>query len=913
MFDLFLNPWAMTAGTLLISSPIIIHLINRMRFRRIRWAAMEFLLKSQKKNRRRVIIEQMILLLLRILLVLLAGLLLARFLGSVTGTQQTTRHVVLLDDTLSLSDMHRADGREVSAFSHAKRVVQDLAAFATEATSPQSLTLLRLSDLANPRSIDRLNTATLNELRQYLADIEVSPLHIDMVQGLRAAEAILNDAREERRLLHIVSDFRSADWTGASAEALRLHFEQFRNMKVDCHLIDVAEPVRGENQRTVVSHENLAIVDLVPETRVAARFMPVEFSVGVANYSNAERKNVRVTVRVQGQERSEGSFTLSSVPAGSVTAGTFLIAFDQLGPNHVSVNLEPEEAGLALDNIRHTVVEVREKVPLLIIEGDARSHGTPESDGYFLQQLFSESTRGFEVMSRSPNDLERLDLEQFPSIFLLNVGRLNEKAVAALERYVHQGGGLAFFLGNEVKPDFYEKLYADGKGIFPVPLADRATEPPPDDVKLERLLGNPSPKLYPRNLTHPVLTRIYRDEKTRSPSRENNKYLYFASIDRWWPIRRQAWNVQPGEVEEILTLPNTKQVGDYADQVNRLLRSLPIRDEKYARFRSRLEEYQRQIQNLLLVGGELYKLVQLIDAFLSDTGEANTPSRPNLQEFWQAREQVDLREQMTRLLETVRFGDPFLVAKTVGAGRVLAYLSTADTDWNDLPSGPSRVYWVMLMVEMQKYLAANTSESNRLLGQSVVLEWDPAKYEASVQRFFPPKVDFLKGGLMKYEPIDAGKQQATPRGDRLALVFDEARTPGVYELVFSRKDAPGESVVPRNPAAPAVTATETRAIAFNVDALAESDLRRASLDELAAVVGESLRLHTPGDAALEKTLKDKKSDLSESPWFYLVFLLVLLVEQAMAVRLSYHTVSRDSPPAVGTAAVPTPAREAVGV
>ena len=72
----------MIVGGALISSPIIIHLINRMRYKRIRWAAMEFLLKSQKRNRRRLIIEQMILLLLRILLVLLAGLLLARFLGS---------------------------------------------------------------------------------------------------------------------------------------------------------------------------------------------------------------------------------------------------------------------------------------------------------------------------------------------------------------------------------------------------------------------------------------------------------------------------------------------------------------------------------------------------------------------------------------------------------------------------------------------------------------------------------------------------------------------------------------------------------------------------------------------------------------------------------------------------------------
>src|SRR5712691_5806622 len=102
----FLNPFAMVVGGALVSAPILIHLINRMRFKRIRWAAMEFLLKSQKRNRRRLIIEQLILLLLRCLLVLLAAFLVARFVGPALGLTPTssTTHVVVLDDTVSMTD-----------------------------------------------------------------------------------------------------------------------------------------------------------------------------------------------------------------------------------------------------------------------------------------------------------------------------------------------------------------------------------------------------------------------------------------------------------------------------------------------------------------------------------------------------------------------------------------------------------------------------------------------------------------------------------------------------------------------------------------------------------------------------------------------------------------------------------------
>src|SRR5882672_6660 len=107
--EFFLHPWYMIAGGALVSAPILIHLINRMRFKRIRWAAMEFLLKSQKRNRRRLIIEQLILLLLRILLVLLIGLLLARFLSATFALNRpnSTQHVVLLDDTPSMGDFWR--------------------------------------------------------------------------------------------------------------------------------------------------------------------------------------------------------------------------------------------------------------------------------------------------------------------------------------------------------------------------------------------------------------------------------------------------------------------------------------------------------------------------------------------------------------------------------------------------------------------------------------------------------------------------------------------------------------------------------------------------------------------------------------------------------------------------------------
>src|SRR3954453_12886071 len=115
MVDWFLNPGFLAVAAALISVPIIIHLINRMRYKRVRWAAMEFLLKAQKKSRRRLIIEQLILLMLRCLLVALTALLVLRYLDigldQLFGAKKDNLHIIVLDDTLSMNDRHKdADG-----------------------------------------------------------------------------------------------------------------------------------------------------------------------------------------------------------------------------------------------------------------------------------------------------------------------------------------------------------------------------------------------------------------------------------------------------------------------------------------------------------------------------------------------------------------------------------------------------------------------------------------------------------------------------------------------------------------------------------------------------------------------------------------------------------------------------------
>ena len=132
-------------GMCFLAVPVLIHLINMLRHRRVEWAAMEFLLLSMKKHRTWIILKQLLLLLLRMAAVALIVLALAqpllpdRWGGFLTAPP--THHVVLLDDSFSMSE----NLGSLTAFDRAKDAIKRLGKSAAQLRGPQSFTLLRLS------------------------------------------------------------------------------------------------------------------------------------------------------------------------------------------------------------------------------------------------------------------------------------------------------------------------------------------------------------------------------------------------------------------------------------------------------------------------------------------------------------------------------------------------------------------------------------------------------------------------------------------------------------------------------------------------------------------------------------------------------------------------------------------------
>ena len=91
---------------------------------------------------------------------------------------------------------------------------------------------------------------------------------------------------------------------------------------------------------------------------------------------------------------------------------------------------------------------------ILIIDGDPSG----EEGAYVVDALSPElGTTEYAPQIEAIDFLRRRPLDGFQSIFLLNVAELPIDAIEPLEEYVIAGGGVAWFLGESIKPAFYKR------------------------------------------------------------------------------------------------------------------------------------------------------------------------------------------------------------------------------------------------------------------------------------------------------------------------------------------------------------------------------------------------------------------------------------------------------------------------
>lgn len=472
----FLNPWLFALGAGLVSVPILIHLLNRRRFRIKDWAAMQFLLESLRRNRRRLKLEELILLALRCLLILL----LAGAIGRMSCARQnplpagaTPDNVVyVLDDSYSM-------GQTVANRTLFARATADLASMVKETATRSYMTILRASEPDANGAVYRPAEGVAvdpNRLAQRIEALKPSDRRADLERALAAAGDLLA-GRDGTKQVFLLSDFRRGDLRaeGDPESPLAELAGQFADQDVQLSLLDYGRPPK--NNLTI---EGFDLLD-----RFATAGTPTRLRVTVRN--NALIPTADVAVKVSARTLADANRPAMDVtlPVAEIDAiepgqtGQVEVRYTPThdGAVHLTAELAADE--LAGDNAAHMVVDVRPSIRVLVVDGSPDVAKPWKAASHFFVKALAPRGKGLygfapEVVTY--DGLATVDFSRFDAVAILDLATFPPGAaaetpypqLAALEAFVRNGGGLVYYTGEKVDTRFHnEYLWKRGEGLSP--------------------------------------------------------------------------------------------------------------------------------------------------------------------------------------------------------------------------------------------------------------------------------------------------------------------------------------------------------------------------------------------------------------------------------------------------------------
>ena len=512
----FLN-WIMLGGVAALSIPLLIHLFNRSRFRVVEWGAMHLLQSVVRVNRKRVRLEQIILLLVRCAIPAVLALLMAR--PVITGWRALSGDtpgstVVLLDNSYSMQAGDAAGTRFAAAVEETSQLLQGL-----KRGSDVSVVLTG----GSPEPVFDRPAFDVPGLIEQVRLLEAGYGPAATAPSIEAGAAILARMSHAKRDLIIVSDFQKRNWESVDAA------ERTRLRELLAHL-DPPATLTFLHVEQTAAIDNIAVESIEFSRQTVGVGQTLRVRANLRNHGTKAYQNLRVYCRVNGREHAASQIALGG---GEATQVLFTIEFES-GGSHL-IEIEADAPDLKADNTFLAAVNVLERLPVLLVDGDPAKRGQPLSgDTDFLAvalQPFASMGPAaaqakladlIQTQTVTAADLKPEHLSGKRAVVLANVPKLADAQLAAVRQFVTGGGGLAVFPGNRIDMAWYNKVLADpAAGLLPMRY----------DALIDTAQGLPAASIVQQHYQHPALS-VFNDAAQGS--------LADAEIRTWYRLAAQG-------------------------------------------------------------------------------------------------------------------------------------------------------------------------------------------------------------------------------------------------------------------------------------------------------------------------------------------------------------------------------------
>jgi hypothetical protein len=428
-------------GTLAAAIPLLVHLFDRRRPRPHPFAAISFVLRSQKRTASRLKLRRLILYILRTMILLAVPIALARpVLASEAGASQAAHGpaatAIVLDTSLSMRFKDGSSPLFERGREEARDALKDL-------LPEEPATVLLCGARAEPPPAPVFDRG---RLRTMIDEAKPGYQGADVSRCLELAARALEESPIPGKRLVVVSDM--------TANAFRLDAPPPQVKSPTGELVRPEVVLRdAADGRKVLP--NRAVVDLRIEPAQQSGPRAFQFTSTVRNFSPEAATDVEVALKVDGRVVAKGFLQLAADGTGQ-KALTY--RFEQGGTAFGEVVLQND--GLEEDDRRPFVVTVPKELRALVINGEPTSVRYRD-EAFFVSAALDAPGSPVQQTVRDVEAGFRERFEDYEVILLLNAPAPSADDAKRLLEFVQKGGGLFVSMGDRVDPDAYNKALGE--------------------------------------------------------------------------------------------------------------------------------------------------------------------------------------------------------------------------------------------------------------------------------------------------------------------------------------------------------------------------------------------------------------------------------------------------------------------
>ena len=464
----FLDPGFLFA-LLAIAIPIIIHLFNFRKFKKVYFSNVRFLKFVQIQTSSRQHLKDRLILASRILALVFLVFAFARpYIPNPKQKNVYQQQVIsiFVDNSYSME----AVNTEGTLLDESKRRAKEIASAYSLNDKFQLLTNDFEGKFQRLLNYDEFLTA--------VDEVKISASNRDLSQIIRRQKDVFIKEPNSRKTVYIISDFQENILPQASVQAdtsitvrlVRLKANSQPNVSIDSVWFTSAIHKPGDSERMVVK---------------------------LRNNSDEDAVNIPIRITINKQQKALGSLTIEPRATSTDT-----LSFSGLRAGWQEGEIEITDFPVVFDDRFYFSFNVQQSIPLLIINGG--------NENEYLNSVY-RSDVFFTVTNASSGNINYAGLSKYPFLILNEVGQISEGLIQQLREYVNKGGSLMI----------YPELAGDQQGLKKL-LQTLGTDFPAEVITAET-------KVSSMNLQHSIFKGVFENIPKNLDLPVAKKYLRYSN------------------------------------------------------------------------------------------------------------------------------------------------------------------------------------------------------------------------------------------------------------------------------------------------------------------------------------------------------------------------------------------------